>query len=376
MLAAWQTRHTGHFRAWLPEQHHRATLEVLSHLTRSLRWMAKQSTLSDARDLTPSLWFDYLDTRLEAGIRPNTVNRELGDVQELVRFLADAGRSVCKRFLRVEPLPSGPRLPRDVPLEQLRCLMNEIEADACSPHAGKRRMGTMDRAWFLLMVHCGLRSGEIRRMVDADIDLDAGRIRIEKSKGLKDRIVYLSQPAANALRAYLEIRGPAATDQVFIFRHQSLRPGYFRHRLSTYGKRCGLQLTAHMLRHSCATLLLNAGAPILAVQTIMGHKHIDTTLNYARLYDGTVAADDYRAMGDIENRMALEKNPADQRPNTGQMLALVDALQAGTLNETQRKTVRELRTAILALIQEDSRKPIEVCDGESKNPFDNGQSLG
>jgi len=43
------------------------------------------------------------------------------------------------------------------------------------------------------------------------------------------------------------------------------------------------------LRHTCETLLLNAGAPLLMVQTILGHKHVDTTLVYARLYDGTLA---------------------------------------------------------------------------------------
>ncbi len=47
----------------------------------------------------------------------------------------------------------------------------------------------------------------------------------------------------------------------------------------------------HQLRHSCATLLLNAGAPVLTVQTLLGHEWVDTTLGYACLYDGTVAAD-------------------------------------------------------------------------------------
>jgi hypothetical protein len=45
--------------------------------------------------------------------------------------------------------------------------------------------------------------------------------------------------------------------------------------------------------------LLNAGAPILTVKLILGHKHIDTTLGYARLYDGTVAVDYYKAIGTI-----------------------------------------------------------------------------
>ncbi|MBU0495117.1 MAG: hypothetical protein KKB13_25010 [Chloroflexi bacterium] len=109
-------------------------------------------------------------------------------------------------------------------------------------------------------------------------------------------------------------------------------------------------------RGSCATLLLNAGAPTrsVTVQTILGHKHIDTTLGYARLYDGTphralrVAADYYRAMREVESRMALDESTVDP-PSSGELLALVDALNSGTLNEAQRETVQMLRAAILTL---------------------------
>jgi hypothetical protein len=201
-------------------------------------------------------------------------------------------------------------------------------------------------------------------------------VRVEKSKGLKDRVVYLSQPATDALVVYLEIRGPAATGHLFIFRHQALRPSYFRHRLSTYGKRCGVQVTPHRLRHTCATLLLNAGAPILAVQTILGHKHIDTTLGYARLYDGTIAADYYRAMDDIERRLELRESQRQLPPNTGQLLALVDALQAGTLNEAQKETVQELRISILALVEWDTEMPGDTAVGELGLSIDNAESLG
>lgn len=112
----------------------------------------------------------------------------------------------------------------------------------------------------------------------------------------------------------------------------------------------GLQVTSQRLRHSCATLLLNAAAPILAVQTKLGHKNTDTTLGYARLYYGTLAADCYRAMGNIESRLELQKSTRELPPNTGQLLALVDALRAGTLNESQ-KTVLELRAGILAMVE-------------------------
>jgi hypothetical protein len=102
-------------------------------------------------------------------------------------------------------------------------------------------------------------------------------------------------------------------------------------------------------------LLLNAGAPVLSVQSLLGHEHVDTTLGYARLYDGTIAADYYRAMGGIERLFAL---PAEySKSETGriplstpaELVALVDSLNGGTLNESQRETLHSLRQGILSL---------------------------
>ncbi|MGB8646786.1 MAG: tyrosine-type recombinase/integrase [Anaerolineae bacterium] len=138
-----------------------------------------------------------------------------------------------------------------------------------------------------------------------------------------------------AFEAYFPIRGPAENSlkSVFLYRHQPLSPSYCAERLRTYGARCGIQVTPHQLRHSCATLLLNAGAPILTVQSILGHKHIDTTLGYARLYDGTVAADYYRTMMQVEQQLHLAEAPLAASVNCGQLVALVDAPSNGTLNE-------------------------------------------
>jgi integrase/recombinase XerD len=338
-------------RSWPPEAKRRATLDLLSHGTLFLRWAAKNATLTDIGDLTPNLWFDYMDERLAEGIKPTSLNSELSALHGLLFFLADQGRPVCQRMLRVESLSEGSRLPRDVPIDQIQALMQEIEKDATRDHAGIRRLGLMDRAWFLLMLHSGLRTREIRFMLRGDLDLEGRRVRIEQSKGLKDRIVCLSGAAVEALHAYLDVRGPAPTDHVFTFCHQPLSNSYCYERLRTYSRRCGLHVTPHQLRHSCATLLLNAGAPVLTVQAVLGHKHIDTTLGYARLYDGTVAADYYRAMDQVEARMALAEGAEDAPPTSGQLLALVDALHDGTLNEDQRETVHALRLGILALAE-------------------------
>jgi integrase len=217
-------------------------------------------------------------------------------------------------------------------------------------------MGTMDHAWCHLMLHSGLRVGEVRRLRAPDLDLERRSVRIEQSKGLKDRTVPLSPANVAALQAYLPLRGPAEGDHVFTYRHLPLSQSYCYERLQTYGERCGVRATPHQLRHSCATLLLNAGAPILTVQAVLGHQQIDTTLEYARLYDGTVAADYYRAMAQVERDLQLDDLPVPVTLGSGQMVALLDSLVSGTLNEGQRATVGTLRAAILAL-SEHERPP-------------------
>jgi integrase/recombinase XerD len=342
-------------RNWRAEQLDVATRQLLSRLTGPLRWLITHTQLATLEDLTPECWFQYLDMRLEAGLKRSSLNTELYQLHQFLHFVAERERPVCQRMLRVAPLNAPPLLPRDVPADHLRRLQSQIEIDATADHAGIRRMGLMDRAWFLLMLHSGLRTGEVRRLCQADLDLPARRARIEQAKGLKDRIVYLSQPTVEAIQAYLPLRGPATTDHLFLFRHQPLSLSYCYERLQTYSQRCGLSVKPHQLRHSCATMLLNVGAPILTVQALLGHKHIDTTLGYARLYDGTIANDYYRAMTNIEGRFDLTGKPATVWSDPAQLLAMVDSLSSGTLNESQRETVQTLRTAILGLTEPETQ---------------------
>jgi integrase len=343
-------------RAWKPERQHESTLSTLSHLTLSLRWIATHFDLAEIADLTPDAWYAYADARLESGIMPVTLNGELLELQQFLRFLEDQGHSVCPRTRLVGPLDEGDHLPRDVPADQLRKLFAEIQSQATSFNKGRQRAGRMDLAWFLLMLHSGLRTCEVRSLRFADLDLENRRLRIEQSKGLRDRMVYLSATTVAALQSYFEVRGPqdALPEQVFIYAHKPLSRFYCGERLHTYGRRCGIDITPHQLRHSCATLLLNAGAPVLTVQTVLGHKWVDTTLGYARLYDGTVAADYYGAMAVVERRMALPEDALSEPPGMGQLLALIDSLREGTLNQAQTETIRQLRAGILALAEKES----------------------
>ena len=341
-------------RNWKLDHKPERSSDLLSHLTQPLRWMAEHFHLTEIRDLSPQVWFAYLDYRLANGIRPATTNGELSVLKQLVHFLQHHDQPICERFLLVNTLREGSRLPKDVPVDQLRRLQQLIQSQTTVSHSGWRRIGRMDLAWFLLMLHSGLRTCEVRFLRLQDVDWSGRRIRIEQAKGLKDRIVYLSQATIDALNAYLDVRGlkEALPDFFFIFRHQPLTKTYCLERLRTYSKRCNIHVTPHQLRHSCATLLLNSGAPILSVQALLGHKWIDTTMGYARLYDGTVAADYYGAMALIERRLALPEDEFAAPPEAGQLIALVDSLHLGTLNPAQCEIVRQLRSGIAALAEE------------------------
>jgi integrase len=268
---------------------------------------------------------------------------------------------VCDKFLLVEPLDIGFRMPRDVALEDLRKLQAVISAQANSSHMGFRRVGRLDLAWFLLMLHCGLRTCEVRNLRLKDVEWDIRRLKIEQSKGLKDRHIYLDDAVLEALRAYLAVRGQTEylPENVFIYRHAPLSRSYCSHRLETYGKRCGVTASPHRLRHSCATLLLNAGAPVVSVQMILGHKRVDSTLGYARLYDGTIAADYYSAMSKVERQLAFPEDAGKEPMSIGQLIAMTDALRGGSLNSAQTELVRALREGLGAL-EESNMENVKV----------------
>jgi integrase len=319
-------------RNW-PVERRRILLQgVAGILTRPLRWLAQEGWLARPEDLTPKGWFAYLDARLATGISPVTLNSELGELRSLMNHLEDEGFPVSPKLFRIRPLPIGARIPKDLPPEQLQTLLAAIREEMESWHAHCRRLAVMDYAWVLLMAHCGLRTGEVRRLRFADIDWGRRKVRIEQSKGLKDRHIYLSEAVSGALRAYLAVRGPGEylPQEVFTFQHKPLSPSYCGQRLKTYARRCGVRATPHQLRHTCATLLLNAGAPVLTVQAILGHQHIDTTMQYARLYDGTIAADYFRAMRKVEGQLEMAKQ---QEEGVGLRGTLLDI-------ETQLANVR------------------------------------
>jgi hypothetical protein len=117
-------------RNWKPDRLAEMSSGKLSHLTVPLRWMAEHFSLAEISDLTPQVWYAYLDHRLETGILPHTTNADLSSLKHLLHFLQERDRPVCERFLLIDYLDANSKLPKDVPIDQLRRLLHEIQAVA------------------------------------------------------------------------------------------------------------------------------------------------------------------------------------------------------------------------------------------------------
>jgi len=137
------------------------------------------------------------------------------------------------------------------------------------------------------MYHHGLRVGEVLLLRREDVDLERGRLLVRRLKGgaWSEQILFASTAAA--LRAYLNGAALAPGDPLFPGRDGPLKRRQIQLRFVRYRQRAGLatHYTAHSMRHSIATHLLDAGASLEFVQDHLGHRNIRSTAIYARITD-------------------------------------------------------------------------------------------
>lgn len=160
--------------------------------------------------------------------------------------------------------------------------------NAIEHHTG---YGIRDRALFELMYISGIRVSEIVNLNVSDIDFSLSEILIRQGKGRKDRIVPIGRIAKEYLEMWIKkARGwyvtEPDTEALFLSRSgKRITDNMVRMLLKKYLKLAEIKkkgVTPHSFRHSCATHLLQHGADIRYVQSLLGHSSIETTANYTK----------------------------------------------------------------------------------------------
>ena len=276
----------------------------------------------------------FVNSQVSRGFQPATINRRLAAILAFFTYLADEHPSlVCPVLPRRHFLRQPQRLPRPVQESDLRLFFAVIE-DA------------RDKAMFILMLRCGLRLGELEELRLEDLDLAGRKLSVRNGKGMKDRTVYLTDTTAHALSAYLSVRGVGPSDHVFLYRNEALKKDLARSRIKDAGKRVGVKVYPHRLRHTTATQLLNAGCPVTSIQKFLGHKKLNTTMVYARAHDHTVEADYFAAMKRVEQHLELAGRTAEPLQfvgpsERGQLRALAEQLFMPELSFEMRLEIAE-----------------------------------
>jgi integrase/recombinase XerD len=222
------------------------------------------------------------------GLAPATVARALVAVRSLHRFLADEGRLHTDAGAEVE----SPRVPAGLPKA-----LTEAEVESLlGAVAGHDAVARRDRAILEVLYGAGLRISELVGLRLADLDLESALLRAF-GKGSKERVVPLGRHARDAVTDWLAPGGRPAlapehwkrrgdADAVFINRRggRLTRQGAWLV-VKRWGTVAGLggKLTPHVLRHSCATHMLDHGADIRAVQEMLGHASVSTTQVYTKV---------------------------------------------------------------------------------------------
>lgn len=129
----------------------------------------------------------------------------------------------------------------------------------------------------LQLLYVGMRASEVVRLRPSDIDFDNNCLLVN-GKGDKQRLVPFGQETATWLREWLSIRDDRSDTLLGITRQQVWRI-VKRYSEGLLGKHA----YPHMLRHSCATHLLDAGADLRAIQELLGHSNIATTAIYTHV---------------------------------------------------------------------------------------------
>jgi integrase/recombinase XerD len=278
------------FLSWLAVERGRAgnTLTGYRHdLAAYESWLCERgSSPSQAGEADVAAYLAHL----RAGrLRPATVARALAAVRGLHRFCLDEGQASSdpSRDLGRPAVPQG--LPRPLSEKEVGVLLGVVAGD--DPAARR------DRAMLELLYGAGLRISELVSVCLADLSLEEGLLRV-LGKGSKERVVPVGRLAGQALERWLAPGGRPVWAEGAGGRRRVDAEALFLNarggRLSRqgawgvvrrHGARAGLgdRLTPHVLRHSCATHMLDHGADIRVVQELLGHASVATTQVYTRV---------------------------------------------------------------------------------------------
>ena len=224
----------------------------------------------------------YIDSLYQARMASRSIARHLTTLRNLYAHLIEKGAVNTDPTANLTAPKQWQSLPKYLNNKQIEDLLA-----ACD---GSKPQGLRDRAMLEFLYATGLRVSELCRVRVSELERDMGVVRV-LGKGNKQRIVPVGKAALLAVEKYLGDGRPRllkGRGSPFLFvtnRGGAMSRQAFWQLLAGYGKKAGIfhDLTPHVLRHTFATHLLEGGADLRSLQSMLGHSDISTTQIYTHV---------------------------------------------------------------------------------------------
>jgi site-specific recombinase XerD len=240
---------------------------------------------------------EYIDYLLYKRLKPKTINCHLNCIKVFYDYLShEEGIKIVNPMRRGSALRVPRPLPKHIRDDEVVVLFDAIQ---------KPR----DRAMFKIMLRCGVRVEEVANLHISDLDLRRRRIFVRNGKGRKDRVVYVSNDAYEAILNYLRVRFDSRAKELFLvekgpYTGKPISVRGIQKRIEYYSRITDITVSCHQLRHTMATQMLNADAEVVSIQDLLGHNNIHTTERYCSVTNLKVMRDYFKAMEVIMQRDA------------------------------------------------------------------------
>lgn len=237
----------------------------------------------------------FLEHLRAHGIDSRSAARKLSCLRGFYKWLLLDSRIHHDPTVNIDSPKSWKVLPKSLAEPEVTEMMERAALAASHPQA--RATALRDRAILEILYGGGLRVSEVVTLCTSDLSLETGRVLV-RGKGDKERIVPLGQAALDALQIYLSEGHPhlarvrksrAGSDAARLFLSLRGMP-LTRNWVWRLVKLASNGASPHMLRHSCATHMVEHGADLRSVQLLLGHADISTTQVYTHLALGRLKA--------------------------------------------------------------------------------------
>ncbi len=246
-------------------------------------WLKDAGGLMSAPQEALEAWFADLSRR---GLSAATAARRRASVRQFYRFALGEGWRTDDPSRRLDAPKQGRSLPKTLSRDEIEALLTA--AAAADSTAGLRLIAQVEMAYA-----SGLRVSELLALKVEAVRRDPAYL-IVRGKGGKERLAPLNMPAREAIKAWLNARDaarkPNTPDSAWLFpshgKSGHLTPRRFAQLLDQAAITAGIdpaRVSPHVLRHAFATHLLEGGAALRVVQTLLGHADISTTQIYTHV---------------------------------------------------------------------------------------------